>query len=132
MLDVHCLPLLLRHTHSLPPWLSDGLLNLSWPASLVPPAGAWIELEVSPEESPGSRGGGATVYLGYLKSYQGMGLAFVECKSGCQCSPSHVDGLWQDRVSLMQLHAVAVRASVCLLPAVCCLAAGCCCRLCCQ
>lgn len=27
-----------------------------------------------------------TIYLGYLKSYTGMGLATVDCVSGCNCS----------------------------------------------
>ena len=44
-----------------------------------------------------------------LRSYQGMGMARVECASGCTCAPSDVDGLWEQQVSLMQLHAITVR-----------------------
>ncbi|KAL4442048.1 hypothetical protein ABPG77_011309 [Micractinium sp. CCAP 211/92] len=65
--------------------------------------GSWIELQVSTEESPGKRGA-ATVYLGHLRSYEGMGAARVECRSGCTCAPSRADGLWSAHVSLMQMH----------------------------
>lgn len=69
--------------------------------------GAWLELAMSTEEGPG-RQGKATVYLGHLRSYAGMGLARVECRSGCTCTPTQVDGLWKQRVSLMQMHAFKV------------------------
>ncbi|KAL4427831.1 hypothetical protein ABPG75_001920 [Micractinium tetrahymenae] len=65
--------------------------------------GSWIELQVSTEETPGQRGQ-ATVYLGHLRSYEGMGAVRVECRSGCACAPSRADGLWSARVSLMQMH----------------------------
>ncbi|PSC68097.1 CRT (chloroquine-resistance transporter)-like transporter [Micractinium conductrix] len=69
--------------------------------------GAWLELAFGTEEAPG-RSGEATVLLGHLRSYQGMGMARVECASGCTCAPSDVDGLWEQQVSLMQLHAITV------------------------
>lgn len=33
-----------------------------------------------------------------------MGLARVECRSGCTCGPTVVDGLWGDHTSLQQMH----------------------------
>ena len=66
-----------------------------------------MELLLSTEEAPGRRGK-AEVVLGHLRSYGGMGLARVECRSGCTCAPSLVDGLWRERTSLMQLHSFKV------------------------
>lgn len=62
-----------------------------------------MELLLSTEEAAGRRGK-AQVVLGYLRSYQGMGLARVECRSGCSCTPTLVDGLWDDHTSLVQMH----------------------------
>lgn len=67
-----------------------------------------MELLLSTQEAPGKRGK-ASVVLGFLSSYEGMGLARVECRSGCTCAPSLVDGLWSERTSLMQLHSFKVR-----------------------
>ena len=78
-----------------------------WPLRCVR-AGAWMELQVGTEESPGSRGE-ATVHLGYLKSYLGMGAAVAECKVGCTCKRSLMDGLWNATVSLIQMHSFQVR-----------------------
>lgn len=70
-----------------------------------------MELEVNTEETAGQQGSReATVHLGYLRSYERMALARVECVSGCACQPSLVDGLWEQRVSLQQMHSFAVRA----------------------
>lgn len=66
-------------------------------------AGSWVELLVSTEESPGMHGE-ATVHLGYLRSYDGMGAVRVECRSGCTCAATRADGLWSAHVSLMQMH----------------------------
>lgn len=33
-------------------------------------------------------------------SYQGMGTALIECKSGCTCEPTKLDGTWNRRASL--------------------------------
>ena len=50
-----------------------------------------------------------------------MGLARVECVSGCTCQPALVDGLWEQRVSLQQMHTFEARrrqlAACCLLGA---------------
>ncbi|PRW56718.1 hypothetical protein C2E21_4783 [Chlorella sorokiniana] len=69
--------------------------------------GSWVELELSTEEAPGRRGV-ATVILGYLRSYQGMGLARVTCAAGCSCKPGLVDGLWRQHTSLMQMTSLQV------------------------
>ena len=37
-----------------------------------------------------------------------MGLARVQCVSGCACANSLVDGLWRQRVSLVQLLSIEV------------------------
>lgn len=33
-------------------------------------------------------------------SYQGMGTALIECKQGCTCEPTKLDGTWNRRASL--------------------------------
>lgn len=33
-------------------------------------------------------------------SYQGMGTALVECKKGCKCQATKLDGAWDQRMSL--------------------------------
>lgn len=38
-----------------------------------------------------------------------MGVARVECRSGCKCDPSRIDGTWRDQVSLQQIHMFRVR-----------------------
>lgn len=45
--------------------------------------------------------------LSHLASYEGMGTALVECKSGCKCEPSILDGTWGRDASLftvMRFH----------------------------
>jgi hypothetical protein len=67
-----------------------------------------MELKVNTEEIPGSQGT-ATVLLGHLKSYSDMAVAVAECRSGCRCTRSLIDGLWKTKVSLMQMHKLEVR-----------------------
>jgi hypothetical protein len=67
-------------------------------------AGDWIELEVSTADSSPNAGQWCTLYLGFLRSYQGMGLARVVCKSGCECAESLVEAQWRQLVSLTQTH----------------------------
>lgn len=33
-----------------------------------------------------------------------MGVARVECRSGCKCEPTKIDATWKDQVSLQQIH----------------------------
>lgn len=33
-----------------------------------------------------------------------MGVAKVECRSGCTCDPTRLDGTWKRQVSLQQIH----------------------------
>ena len=40
-----------------------------------------------------------------------MGKARVTCQSGCTCAPTVVNGLWKERVSLMQMLEVTVRGA---------------------
>lgn len=91
-------------------------------------AGSWVELEVSTlqeekaEEGVLGRGtvaeeqkrstlegtSNATLHLGYLRSYERMGLAQATCTQGCFCEPSYIEGLWADRTSLTQMHSIKV------------------------
>ncbi|PSC72893.1 photosystem II reaction cent isoform B [Micractinium conductrix] len=69
--------------------------------------GAWLEMEMNTLDGSSSGAGAqtkATVFLGYLRSYQGMGVARVECKRDCTCLPTRIDGRWKQRVSLTQMH----------------------------
>ncbi|KAI3436557.1 hypothetical protein D9Q98_005973 [Chlorella vulgaris] len=70
--------------------------------------GDWIELEVSTADSSADAGQWCTLYLGFLRSYQGMGLARVVCKSGCECAESLVEAQWRQLVSLTQTHSFQV------------------------
>jgi hypothetical protein len=71
-------------------------------------AGDWVELELSTADASPDAGSTSHLYLGYLRSYRGMGLARVECVAGCTCAAGRVDGLWQQRVSLTQIHELKV------------------------
>lgn len=46
-------------------------------------------------------------------SYNGMGLARADCQSGCTCEPQLLDGLWDQRVSLQQMHTFQARELGC-------------------
>ena len=37
------------------------------------------------------------------RSYEGMGTALVQCKAGCQCKPTTLDGTWGQRGTVTQL-----------------------------
>lgn len=51
----------------------------------------------------------AEVLLTYLRSYEGMGTAQVKCISGCTCSTTYLDGTWEQKASLLQIHPFKVR-----------------------
>ena len=54
-------------------------------------AGDWAELKIDsrlPEDSGGSSKSNATVSLGFLRSYEHMGAAKVECVANCRCDVS--------------------------------------------
>lgn len=40
---------------------------------------------------------------------QHMGVARVECRSGCSCDASRLDGSWSRQVSLQQIHMFKAR-----------------------
>ncbi|PSC76523.1 Beta-glucan synthesis-associated SKN1 [Micractinium conductrix] len=46
----------------------------------------------------------ANIWLSYLRSYTHMGVARVECRSGCKCEDTRIDSTWADHVSLQQIH----------------------------
>lgn len=57
-------------------------------------------------------------------SYQGMGTALIECRSGCTCEPTKLDGTWNRRASLFWSTRVFVsRNRGCPWHASCCAAA---------
>ena len=70
-------------------------------------AGAWLILEFDSRpdaNAPAQFGNWASVYLSYLKSYEGMGTAQVVCVSGCECDKTVLDGTWEQQATLMQIH----------------------------
>lgn len=80
--------------------------------------GAWAELLVNSlegatnateEEAAGGGSPPATVILGYLRSYESMGRARVACVAGCSCSESFIEGTWERRATIMQMHQFQVR-----------------------
>ena len=48
-----------------------------------------------------------------LCSYQCMGTALIECKSGCTCEPTKLDGTWNRRASLFWSTRVFVSCTLC-------------------
>lgn len=50
----------------------------------------------------------ATVYLIYLRSYQGMGMADIACTAGCTCKRAAIDGTWRRQASLQEIKKFAV------------------------
>lgn len=71
----------------------------------------WAELEFD-SRLPVSNGSGrkpkATVSLGYLRSYQHMGAASVECVAGCRCDSTAMEGHWNQHATLVQTHEAQV------------------------
>eukprot|EP00798_Chlamydomonas_sp_ICE-L_P000319 gene319-33542_t len=51
------------------------------------------------------------VNIGYLRSFEHMGMAQVEGLSGCQCTTSVLDGNTTETSSLLQLHNIIVSKS---------------------
>ena len=73
-------------------WASDGGPELSSAANA--PAAA------------GSAGGGPSsnrIGIGYLKSYEHMGVVRVDCVDACQCSPVEIDAHTAERISPLDL-----------------------------
>ncbi len=48
------------------------------------------------------------VELAYLRSYERMGQARVECASGCTCEPSTLEGHHREKTSQVFLHELRV------------------------
>ena len=80
---------------------------LPLPASCSALQGAWAELEVDSRSAAAH--GETQVWLSHLRSYQGMGTARIECKSGCTCTPTLLDGTWNRRASLFWITRLYVR-----------------------
>lgn len=89
--------------------------------------GDWAELELDTTQRGGDDGGGSKdtfVWLSYLRSYAGMGVASVECVGGCRCEGSRLDGTWERRASLFYAARFHVRrgraynwlGSACMVP----------------
>ncbi|GAB4813470.1 hypothetical protein N2152v2_000516 [Parachlorella kessleri] len=91
--------------------------------------GAWAELAVDTREdttsnltAPVGPAIKTIVILGYLRSYESMGSAQVECVSGCTCDSAKLEGTWDRRATLMQMHEIWVtqhadcRVRVTILP----------------
>ncbi|GAB4816347.1 hypothetical protein N2152v2_003393 [Parachlorella kessleri] len=72
--------------------------------------GHWAELTFDAREDPTrSQESDASlkatrVILGYLKSYESMGSAAVECVNGCECERTTLDGTWARKATLFQMH----------------------------
>ena len=49
--------------------------------------------------------------LSYLASYQGMGVASVECVGGCECQSVEVDSLWVEHASMLMTQELKVGAA---------------------
>jgi hypothetical protein len=76
-------------------------------ASTPAPGGAVVAEEGG--EAEGHGGAQPTVYLTHLRSYSGgMGTADVTCLAGCTCRRSSLDGTWERRASLQEMHKFAV------------------------
>lgn len=73
--------------------------------------GDWAELQLDTradgkgvKEDKDGKKVKANIWLSYLRSYEHMGVARVECRSGCSCDSSRLDGTWERQVSLQQIH----------------------------
>lgn len=79
--------------------------------------GSWVEIEVDTRPRPAQSASGsnhslagaqAVVLVGHLRSYVGMGAAAVDCRSGCTCRPSTLDGTSASRASVFKIHSFKV------------------------
>lgn len=89
-------------------WECFGLSGVPGPQfmalSIPGCAGDTIVLELSTADTSEQAGKWATLYLGYLRSYEGMGLAKVACGGGCSCEETLVDAQWEQQASLTHMH----------------------------
>ncbi|GAX74287.1 hypothetical protein CEUSTIGMA_g1736.t1 [Chlamydomonas eustigma] len=65
---------------------------------------AQLKIKVNTTSSTGMKEKEVTVEISYLKSYVNMGMARVECISGCICLGTKMDGHTTDKTSLLNLH----------------------------
>ncbi|KAL4427825.1 hypothetical protein ABPG75_001914 [Micractinium tetrahymenae] len=65
--------------------------------------GSWAELEVDTQQGSGHAEGDTLLWLSHLRSYAGMGTARAECRDGCVCNSTTLDGTWEQRVSLFYM-----------------------------
>ena len=61
-----------------------------------------------PLEEVGDRSSEVLVAVGFLHSYEHMGVARMQCASNCSCEPVNVDGQMPQRFSLPYWRAVTV------------------------
>lgn len=52
----------------------------------------------------GTGGGLQTVSISFLQSYEHMGMARVQCDSGCTCRPSTMNGHTGHHTSMLAMH----------------------------
>jgi len=65
---------------------------------------------IQEEEAAGGLLSKSVAYIGYLRSYKGMGSASVECTANCTCGPTVLEGTWERKASLTQFYVFEVRA----------------------
>ena len=106
---------------------ADSFLSQKW-GWTASEAGSWVDLVLdtrteeaaaedsgdSPEAAAAAAAAGppleSVAYLGYLRSYEGMGSATVECIANCTCGPTVLEGTWERKASLTQFHTFEARA----------------------
>ncbi|KAG2500335.1 hypothetical protein HYH03_001911 [Edaphochlamys debaryana] len=91
-------------------WTDEGRAKWGWVAA---EPGKQLRLKLNTQVSSGSEEPLAypqpiIVQLAYLKSYELMGTARVECESGCACEAATVDALDPRPVSVTAMHDVKV------------------------
>lgn len=84
---------------------AEKMANQKWGWISEQP-GSWAELEVdtSNDLQGDLKPETNEIALTYLKSYEFMGQAKVQCLAGCVCEETSFDGYWKEQSSLTELH----------------------------
>ena len=69
---------------------------------------AYLEFSVDTRAAAGPAAQQQRVVLSYLASYQGMGVARVECVGGCECKAVEIDALWVEKASMLMTQELKV------------------------
>ncbi|EFJ42302.1 hypothetical protein VOLCADRAFT_107349 [Volvox carteri f. nagariensis] len=76
----------------------------------------YIKFKINTQSTGADKNAQVTVELGYLRSYENMGRAAVQCETGCSCTPWILDGHHDPRTSQTFLHAFkATQAEECVI-----------------